>query len=194
MSKFKKISELDKKIIILRVIILISVCMEIAGEVIDSDCVVGTDVVISQSVSGEGVVNESGVNYYVPGKTIRVTILFRKNQVTLYALGLESLIPSGWKYLGLVPGNYNPSVSPTANTISDGVSPLEFAWINTTTLPEEFSISYDVEVPLDESGGVNIVSRGLYRLTGGQICTNTEEIMFVGSYSTSEGEGGIEGR
>lgn len=193
MSKIRKICKSGKRVMTFTVIIFISVCLEIVGEKLSSDCVVGTDVVISQSVSGEGVVNESGNNYYVPGKTIRVTISFSKSSVTLYALGLESLIPSGWKYLGLVPGDYNPSVAPSANTISDGVNPLGFAWITTMTLPEEFSMSYDVEVSEGEAGEVEVVSRGLYRLTGGQICTNTETVMFVGSYSVSEGEGSVEG-
>jgi len=168
-------------------------CLKVMGEKLTQDCEVGADLEISQSVAGEGVRAVDNSVYYIPGKKLTVTILFHKSSVTFYALGLESLVPSGWKYLGLLPGNYNPQVYPNPGTVSDGVKPLEFAWIATTTLPEEFSMSYELEVPEGESSEVSIVSRGLYRLTGGQICTNSETTTFVGPYSGNEGEGISEG-
>ncbi len=177
-------------------ILLGSMCVGGMGlEVLSEDCEVGTDVVITQSLNGEGIRISGGSYYYVPGSMITVTISFVKTSASLYALGLECLIPTGWKYLGLLSGSYNPQVYPETGTVSNGENPLGFAWINANNLPQSFNISFEVEVPESESSQVSIVSRGLYRLTGGQICTNTETTIFVGPYSTNEGggEGGQEG-
>ncbi|MCX8064242.1 MAG: hypothetical protein N3G21_03635 [Candidatus Hydrogenedentes bacterium] len=183
---------------VILLVVLVGIIFEKSwAEVAQQDCEVGADLTISQEVGGEGVVVNGNDIYYIPGGNVTVSINFTKGSVTLYALGLESWIPAGWKFLSLGSGSYNPQVYPKSGEISDGSNPFGFAWINTTNLPNSFSFSFNVEVPANEISQVNIVSRGLYRLTEGQICTNTDTTTFggpaivEGEGSLSEGEGSL---
>lgn len=186
-EKFRWISGCSK-VVILLIVLSMGTLINTNLDAQSQDCEIGGDVSISQVVSGEGVVVDGGNIFYIPGGKVTITLTFTKSSVTIYALGLESWVPRGWKFLSLVPGSYNPSVCPQSGEVSDGVSPFEFAWITTTNLPEEFSFSYEVEVPGSEnSSGVSIVSQGLYRLTGGQLCTNTTKTVFVGAFSGGDG-------
>ena len=148
-----------------------------------SDCkVTSNEISILQEVAGEGIAE----NRYTPGSTINVKITFTKNtSEKILALGLNCLIPSGWQYQG---GTDQPPIAPPLGTVSDGETPLEFAWISVPSFP--IVLSFDVNISTNAQGSCDIQSQALYRLAGGQICSNIETFHFIGEIG---GEGVIEG-
>ncbi|MCX7759538.1 MAG: hypothetical protein N2169_08060, partial [bacterium] len=61
----------------------------------------GAEVTITRQVSGEGVYVSDNVFYYIPGKSVNITISFVNNSSEqVLALGLQSYIPSGWQFQG----------------------------------------------------------------------------------------------
>ncbi|MGC9054587.1 MAG: carboxypeptidase-like regulatory domain-containing protein, partial [Candidatus Hydrogenedens sp.] len=147
-----------------------------------------SEVSIVQGVFGDAV----GQNQYVPGSTINVNITFNKNtSETITALGLTCLLPAGWQYQG---GTNQPPIAPQVGTASDGINPLEFGWIFVPSFP--FKLSINVSIPSSAQGPAQIQSQALYRLTGGQLYSNTETFNFTSEYTgTPEGvpEGTVEG-
>jgi len=155
-------------------------------------CEITGDITISQDLSGEGVyINETKL-YYIPGSAVIVTTNLTKNtseQIT--ALGLTSLFPNGWKFLGVSSVN-SPPIYPVNDKItSNGTDPFEFAWISIPSFP--FSFSFTVQVPSDMQGPCQIISQALFRTTNVQFCSNIVQTSFAGDMHPPEGEGLQEG-
>ncbi len=145
---------------------------------------ISNEISIVQGVYGDAV----GLNKYVPGSTINVAITFNKNtSETITALGFTCLLPSGWQYQG---GTNQPPIAPAVGTASNGVNPLEFAWLFVPTFP--FTLSFNVSIPSSAYGPGQIQTQALYRLTGGQLYSNIETFNFTGEYSGTP-EGAVEG-
>lgn len=151
----------------------------------------GAEVMITQQVSGEGVYVNNNLVYYIPGKSVSITISFTNtSSEQVLALGLQSFILVGWQFQGVY-GTNTPPIFPQAGKVSDGTTPFEFAWIQTPTFPFEFTFS--VNVPSDFQGQAQINSQSLYRYSGGQLTSNIVQTPFEGVATPSEGEGQVEG-
>lgn len=150
------------------------------------------EVTITQEVSGEGVhISETSI-YYVPGKSVIITISFVNNSTeNILALGLQCFVPQGWQFQGISTGTNAPAVYPKSGKISDEKTPFEFAWINIPAFP--FDVSFSVNIPSDFQGHTQINSQALYRYTGGQLTSNIAQTLFDGAVTPQEGEGQIEG-
>lgn len=150
------------------------------------------DVTISQQVSGDAVYIPDTHIYYIPGKSIIITISFVNNSPeNVLALGLQCFVPQGWQFQGTSTGTNAPAVYPQPGKVSDGTTPFEFAWINIPPFPFDFTFS--VNIPSDFQGPTQINSQALYRYTGGQLTSNIVQTSFDGVGTPQEGEGLMEG-
>ncbi len=153
---------------------------------------VSAEVTITQQVSGEGVYTSDTLLYYIPGKSVNITISFTNtSSENVLALGLQSYLPLGWQFQGISTGTNTLAVFPSAGKISDGTVPFEFAWIQIPAFPFEFTFS--VNIPSDFQGVTEIHSQSLYRYTGGQLTSNIAQTSFEGGAIPQEGEGQTEG-
>jgi len=146
------------------------------------------EVVITQQVSGEGLYTSDNLNYYIPGKSINITISFANNSTeNVLALGLQCFVPQGWQFQGISTKTNAPAVYPQPAKVSDGTTPFEFAWVMTPSFP--FNFTFSVNIPSDSQGAVQIKSQSLYRYTGGQLTSKTAQTSFEEAIIPQEGEG-----
>jgi hypothetical protein len=100
---------------------------------------------------------------------VDVTLRFEKyGDSGLYGLVGTETIPSGWT-VGSVDG---PSPPPIWKVLAGGGG-IEFGWVAVPAFPVEFT--YRITPPVDASGVVEFSGTGLYRFSGPQLLTNTEE-------------------
>jgi len=150
------------------------------------------EVTITQQVSGNAAFISDTHTYYIPGKSISITISFVNNSSeNVLALGLQCFVPQGWQFQGTSTGTNAPAVYPQPGKVSDGTTPFEFAWINIPPFPFDFTFS--VNIPSDFQGYTQINSQALYRYTGGQLTSNIAQTSFEGAGTPQEGEGQMEG-
>ncbi len=129
------------------------------------------EVVISQQLTGDGISIINNITYYIPGKSLQITISFTNtSDEKVLALGLQTTLPATWQFQGVSTGETAPAVFPQAGKISDGTIPFEFAWINIPPFPFEFTFS--VNIPSEFEKNAQITSQALYRYTGGQLRSN----------------------
>ncbi len=156
------------------------------------DCPITNDLIIAQDVSGDAISTTDNNIYYIPGKSLTVTVTFTKTtSENILALGLTSLFPKGCQFQGVSPTNA-PAIYPTSSrAVSNGINPFEFAWIDIPPFP--FSFSFNVYLPSDLQGAYQITTQAIYREAGPQLCSNIVSTSFAGNTQPQEGEGLVEG-
>ena len=104
---------------------------------------------------------------FTPGDVVEVSVqLGYGGAETVTAVGLQTVLPDGWKFEGLS-GGAVPTIAPDAGR--SGL--LEFAWIQPPQWPATFS--YKLRVPETETAARELNSTAMYRTSGAQLSSNT---------------------
>lgn len=104
---------------------------------------------------------------YIPGDVVEVSIQMGYDGADpVTAVGLQAVVPDGWKFEGLS-GGATPTIAPDAG--KTGV--LEFAWIQPPQWPATFT--YKLRVPETENAARELSTTAMYRTSGGQLTSNT---------------------
>lgn len=104
---------------------------------------------------------------YTPGDVVEVSVQMGYDGAdAVTAVGLQAVVPDGWKFEGLS-GGATPTISPDAG--KTGV--LEFAWIQPPQWPATFT--YKLRVPETENVARELSTTAMYRTSGGQLTSNT---------------------
>ena len=122
-----------------------------------------------------GLAGEGG-NFYSAGvqKNIVVTVDSTCTS-TIQALGVNSVIPAGWSYGGLVAGDNNPDIRPANNATGT----LGFAWISPPATP--FTFTFRANVPANETGDKDITGQVEYRLSGDALFSDLTTLTLSGA-------------
>ncbi len=116
-------------------------------------------------------VNPPGV--YYPGQPVDITLRFEKHgDQLLYGLVGSDTIPAGWT----VQSVDGASPPPIWKVLAGGAG-VEYGWVTVPTFPVEFT--YHLLPPVGAAGMVQIFGKGLYRFSGPQLETNTEQVFLV---------------
>lgn len=100
---------------------------------------------------------------YSPGQTVTVTVTMDYSGAQpITALGIETEIPPGWQYAGML-SDLRPSVEPPAGMRKK----LTFVWIKVPTFPA--TIEYQLDVPETTEGPCTIAAKALYRAKAGEL-------------------------
>jgi hypothetical protein len=89
--------------------------------------------------------------------------------------------------LAISGGTDQPPIAPPLGTVSDGETPLEFAWISVPSFP--IVLSFDVNISTNAQGSCDIQSQ-LFIVGRWANCSNIETFHFIGEIGS---EGVIEG-
>lgn len=99
---------------------------------------------------------------FQPGQPVDVTVrLEYGGEAAVRALGMEEVVPSGWRFEGVTGG-----VGPDISRQLDGADLIEFAWFNIPDFPVEFT--YRVRAGAD-SEAQEITGTALYRTEGAEV-------------------------
>lgn len=104
---------------------------------------------------------------FTPGDVVEVSVqMGYDGGEAVTAVGLQTIIPDGWKFDGLS-GGATPTIAPDAGRT--GV--LEFAWIQPPPWPATFT--YRLRVPETENAARELSTTAMYRTSGDQLTSNT---------------------
>ena len=110
---------------------------------------------------------------YYPGQPVDITLRFEKHgALDLYGLVGADTIPPGWTVQGV-----DGASPPPIWKVLAGGGGVEYGWVTVPEFPVEFT--YHLLPPVGASGMVQIYGEGLYRFSGPQLQTNTEQMFLV---------------
>lgn len=107
---------------------------------------------------------------YTPGGTVEVQLTLSRgnDEDAITALGLYETVPEGWTFVSMrAVSGAKSQVGPMAG--ESGI--LEFAWFIMPVFP--YTFAYTLNVPADAQGQQTFTGQIEYRLTGGQLFSDT---------------------
>ena len=114
-------------------------------------------IVVAQSIANPSV---------APGEVVQIDLeLGYAGTDPITAVGLQTVLPSGWAFEGIA-GGAAPAVAPPQGRT--GI--LEFAWIEVPEWPAR--LSYRVRIPENESASRELATTALYHTTGDLVTSN----------------------